>query len=254
MKRTRLALLCFLLLLCAGCGSGAQSATTIPPTPTETLAVVPTPPTVSSHLVYFMTGDHMKLAGLLYGQGKTMVICSHMLNTTKDIWSKSGIPQRLAALGYAVLAYDFRGNGDSQGLSDPSTLDVDLRAAVTFARQQGATKIVLLGASMGGTASLKVATEETVTAVISLSGPQYFEVNVSDTDVKSITIPKLFLASQDDNQFVTDAQHMYAVANPPKEIHIYPGGAHGTYIFGGPNGDNPAQRVLRFIGQYAPAG
>ena len=98
------------------------------------------------------TGDHVQHSGLLYGHGKTMVICSHMLRTNKDIWGESGIPQRLAVLGYQVLAYDFRGNGDSAGLADASTLDVDLRAAVVFAHQQGATKIVLLGASMGGTA------------------------------------------------------------------------------------------------------
>jgi len=106
----------------------------------------------------------------------------------------------------------------------------------------------------GGTASLKVAAEEQVTAVISLSGPQEFSVSVSDNEVKAIKAPKLFMVSKDgEDPFVSNARHMYAIASPPKEIHIYPGVAHGTDIFGGENGDDPAQRVLHFITQYAPA-
>jgi uncharacterized protein len=256
MNYVRLLPLSFLLIVLVACGSGApaQSAATPKPTPTPGTTPTPTIPNVPTRPVRFFTSDHVQLSGLLYGHGKTMVICSHMLRTNKDIWGESGIPQRLAVLGYQVLAYDFRGNGDSAGLADASTLDVDLRAAVVFAHQQGATKIVLLGASMGGTASLKVAAEEQVTAVISLSGPQEFSVSVSDNEVKAIKAPKLFMVSKDDEDpFVSDARHMYAIASPPKEIHIYPGVAHGTDIFGGENGDDPAQRVLHFITQYAPA-
>ena len=259
MRRARLLLLICLLLLLAGCSSGTASQPVVSATPSPTdkptpiIAPTPTIPSVPARIVHFTTSDHVQLAGLLYGHGKTMVICSHQFHTTKAIWSESGIPQRLAVLGYQVLAYDFRGNGDSAGTPDSSKLDVDLRAAVDFAHQQGATKIVLMGASMGGTASLKVAAEEQVTAVISLSGPQEFGVNVSDNDVNAITAPKLFLVSENDDSFVTDARHMYAIAHLPKEIHIYPGNAHGTDIFGGNNGDDPAQRVLHFIAQYAPA-
>ena len=176
-----------------------------------------------------------------------------MSRTDKSIWVATGIPQRLAVLGYEVLAYDFRGNGDSPGPQDIWSLDVDLRAAVSFAHQQGASKIVLMGASMGGTTSLKVAAEEQVTAVISISGPQTFSFTVTDDELKAIQAPKLFIDSENDGSFITDTQHMYAVATPPKEIHIYPGGAHGTDIFGGDNGDDPAQRLLHFIEQYAPA-
>ena len=61
------------------------------------------------------------------------------------------------------------------------------------------------------------------------------------------------MASENDDSFVTDARHMHDIATSPKEIYIYPGNAHGTDIFGGNNGDDPAQRVLQFIAQYAPA-
>lgn len=253
MKFPRLLILVSSLLVFAGCGSGTPSPLAQGATPTSTFAPVPTTPAVPARVVSFTTSDHVKLDGLLYGQGKTMVICSHMSETSLAIWKDSGIPQRLAVLGYQVLAYDFRGNGGSGGAPDPSFLDVDLSAAVSFAHQQGATKIVLMGASMGGTASLKVATTGQAAAVISLSGPQFYGVPVTDTDLQAMRIPKLFMDSQDDEPYVTDARHMYDVASAPKEIDIYPGSAHGTYIFGGDNGDGPAQRILHFLAQYAPA-
>jgi hypothetical protein len=78
-------------------------------------------------------------------------------------------------------------------------------------------------------------------------------VNVTDADLKAMKVPKLFLASEGDEEFASDAKHMYDVASPPKEIFIYPGTGHGTEILGGDNGDGPAQRILHFIAQYAPA-
>ncbi len=256
MKRSGMLLLVFLLLFFVACSSGSPSQSTSVPTPrpTPSPGITPTPtiPAIPSRLVHFSTLDHVQLAGLLYESGKTAVVCSHELRTSKIIWSDSGIPQRLASRGYMVLAYDFRGNGDSEGQFDSTKLDVDLRAAIAFVHQQGATRIVLLGSSMGGTATLKVAASTPVTVVITLSAPQSFGINIGDTDVKAIHAPKLFVNSQDDT-FSSDTRHMYAIANAPKEIHLYPGSAHGTSIFDEYSNDL-TQRILDFIVHYAPIG
>ena len=256
MKLLRLLPLLPLLLMLAACtGISSQAAPTATPFPT--VPPVPTPPDIPSRPVSFTTSDHLNLVGQLYGQGKTWVICSHMNGTTMSIWSDSGIPQRLAAMGYQVLLYDFRGFGSSAGDVDTTTLDVDLTASVNYAQKQGATKVVLLGASMGGTASLNVAANDPnkalIAAVISLSGPQDFGVDVTDAQLKVMTIPKLFLASVDDDTFGSDAQHMYDIASPPKEIHLYEGQNHGTTILNSNDGDDPALRILHFIQKYAPA-
>lgn len=255
MKRATLFLVIALLFLLISCRSETVSYPTLSPTPNTkpTQGFMPTPtatiPDVPSRAVQFMTSDHIQLAGLLYGHGRTAVICSHELHTTKAIWSNSGVAQRLAALGYIVLAYDFRGYGDSSGQRNAGANDVDLHAAIAFVRHQGATKIVLLGSSMGGTVTLKVAASEQVAAVITLSAPQEFGVNVSDADIQAITAPKLFVNSQNDD-FASDTMHMYSVANPPKELHLYPGTAHGIAIF---DGEDLLQRLLDFIARSAPA-
>src|SRR5260370_33765287 len=106
----------FLFVSCSSPVPTVQTAAPPPPTPTPGITPTPTIPAVSSRLVHFSTSDQVQLGGLLYGQGKTAVICSHMLGTDKSIWPDSGIPQRLALRGYLVLAYDFRGYADSMGV------------------------------------------------------------------------------------------------------------------------------------------
>ena len=248
MKRVCLLLLSLAFLITA-CSSGTGSPGTLSrpsPAPTSTSS------DASIRPASFMTSDHIQLAGLVYGQGKTMIICTHMSDTTYDTWIDTGMPEYLATLGYAVLLFNFRGYGASQGSQDPSFLDVDLRAAVNFAQRQGATRIVLMGASMGGTAALKVAAEIQVTAVISLSGPLAFGVSITDDELKAMKTPKLFLASADDPPFAGAATHMYEVARAPKQIHIYPGIAHGTHLLPGLDTD-PARLIVHFLEQYAPA-
>ncbi|GCE16575.1 alpha/beta hydrolase [Dictyobacter kobayashii] len=256
LKSSRLLLFSLLLILLAACTS-QETAT---PAATPTLAPSPTPgvtptttiPAITSTLVHFKTSDDVNLAGSMYGSGKIFVICSHELRTTKEIWKDSGMPQRLAALGYHVLAYDFRGNGDSAGTSNLTILDTDLKAAITFAKKQGATKIVLLGSSMGGTASLKVAASTDVAAVVTLSAPEMFPTNVTDEDVKAIKAPKLFINSEFDD-YTNDTKHMYDVASAPKELHIYTdSNLHGVALFGSDHSADLYQRILTFITHYAP--
>ncbi|GHO89344.1 alpha/beta hydrolase [Dictyobacter formicarum] len=253
LKSIRPLFLCTLLIMLAACASqeATQPVATSTPTPTPGVTPTATIPAISSTLVHFKTADNVNLAGSLYGNGKVFVICSHELRTTKEIWKDSGMPQRLAALGYHVLAYDFRGNGDSGGTSDLTVLDIDLKAAIAFAQKQGATKIILLGSSMGGTASLKVAAKTNVAAIITLSSPETFPTNVTDEDVKAISAPKLFINSAYDT-YTSDTTHMHDIASPPKELHIYPGNQHGTAIFGTESGADLTQRIFTFITHYVP--
>ncbi|MBE3561120.1 MAG: alpha/beta fold hydrolase [Ktedonobacteraceae bacterium] len=243
--------LLFLLLLLTACGGTTASQPAPSPTPIPAITPTPTIPDIPSRKVQFVTPDHVKLTGLLFGRGQVAVVCSHMRRSTKQIWSDSGIAQQLAQRGYLVLTYDFRGNGDSEGKSDITKLDVDLRAAMAFIHQQGATKIILMGASMGGSATLDVASKVPVAAAITLSAPLNFEVDLTN-EVPKISVPKLFINSQNDD-YAQDTQQMFDSARPPKEIHLYPGGAHGTAIFDGDNGADLTARILAFVARYVPA-
>lgn len=246
-----LSLIAVMTLALAGCGSagGAASATATtaiptPPQPTATL-VVPW------HTVSFTTPDGLHLSGVLYGSGTTGVALSHQSDGTQNQWR--GFAQHLAANGYMALAFDFRGHGASAGPADISKEDIDLRAAIRYLRTQGATRIVLMGASLGGAVTLRVAATESVAAVATLSAVAFMPTQeVTDDTIRAIKAPKLFINSKLDDAAAT-TQHMYDVASPPKQIYIYPGIAHGVGIFSGDYGPDLTQRLLTFLATYAPA-
>jgi pimeloyl-ACP methyl ester carboxylesterase len=241
------------LWMFAACGTGAnpQKAAVTPTatiTPTLAITATPTPPNVKSTLVHFTTQDHVQLAGLLYGNGgTTAIICSHELRGTKADWSDSA--PWFAARGFMVLAYDFRGNGDSQGLYDLGKGDQDLLAAIAFVHSHGAKKVILLGSSMGADISLIVAAETQVAGVITLS-PEYL-FGLSNDEIKAISAPKLFINSEGDI-YASDTQQMFQNARPPKELHLYTGSAHGVVIFETDDGQDLIARIIAFANKYAP--
>lgn len=196
----------------------------------------------------FTTQDHVQLAGVLYGNNSTTaIICSHEHPGSKAQWSDSA--PWFAARGFMVLAYDFRGLGESQGQFDASKLDKDVLAAIALAHSRGAKRIILLGSSMGADISLIVAAETQVAGVITLS-PEYL-FGLSNNQIRAISVPKLFINSVDDG-FADDTQHMYQNARPPKALHLYPGNAHGVAIFGTQYGQDLIARIIAFANTYAP--
>ncbi len=229
------------LLFLAACGTPPPADA--PPTSSPSTADSATKE--GPRVVTFVSDDGVTLSGTLYGSGARAIIFSHMFPTDQTSWTP--LAKDLAGHGYLVLTYDFRGYGTSQGTKDVSKIDHDLRAAVTFVRAQGATRLALVGASMGGMATAKVAAVEKPDAVVIMSAPQSFMgLAVSDDEVKAITAPKLFIGSEQDGPTSTTL-HMFDVAPEPKDKHIYPGSGHGTYIFDSEYGADLTQRIIQFI-------
>jgi len=179
--------------------------------------------------VTFTTEDGIDINGNIFGSGNRWVILSHMRPTTQTSWSD--FARYLADNDYIVLTYDFRGYGKSGGSQDISNIDKDLEAALDFVRQYDAEKIFLMGASMGGTASLIVSSRQSVDGVISFSSPAEFKGLSAVDKVGNIDAPKLFIASQGDENAVNSANTLFDASPEPKEIEILDGSAHGTFIF-----------------------
>ena len=235
----------------AGCGASTVGGT---PQPTAT-PVSPTPtamPDVPTRDVTFTTPDGVLLDGTLYGSGTMGVVLSHQVNGQQSQWMY--FARVLAAHGYLALTFDFRGRGASEGTPDTAKQDVDLRAAIQFRRGQSVKRIALMGASLGGAVTLRVAaTDAAIAAVATLSAvAQWTTQPVTDDIIKAIKAPTLFINSKLDPA-AGDTQHMYDVAAAPKEIHLYEGNEHGVALFGGPHGADLTQRLLTFMNTYAPA-
>ena len=259
MQRTRTiwaAVIVFPLALVGLVGCGASSPLASQPTPIPTHTPYPTPtPTlaVPSHAVTFTTSDHILLGGLWFGAGKTVVIFSNQTDTTAGDWTP--IAQQFAAQGYAALCYDYRGRGSSQGTrAYGPDLMTDLHAAIAFARSQGAQRITLVGASLGGAVTANVAANPgaDVAAVAIISAPSDFpQVEVAATTMAAIAAPKLLMNSQGDS-YASQTQAMYDEARQPKTLKLYPGVDHGLALLLGSNGSDAMRRLLALMTQYAP--
>lgn len=205
----------------------------------------------SEQAVTFSSSDGVRLAGTVFGSGHVGIVLSHMFPTDQTSWVAFG--RRLAAEGYRALAYDFRGYGKSSGQATIAQIDRDVRAASDYLRAQGMTQLVLIGASMGGTASVKAAGDTRAVALVVLSSPSSFRgLSVSASDLARVTMPSLWITSEEDS-VTSDMRKMYSAAGGPKALHVYAGDVHGTYLFESAHATDLTSRVLRFLTQYVPA-
>jgi pimeloyl-ACP methyl ester carboxylesterase len=216
----------------------------------------PSAPPSGSTAVSFASADGVTLEGRLFGGGEIGVVLSHMLPADQTSWW--GFADQLAGEGYLVLTYDFRGycpGGDagcSKGEKNIDAIWQDVLGAIDFIRSQGAQRVVLAGASMGGTASLVAAAQPGVDvgAVVTLSAPTSIEGLTADAEVLThVAVAKLFIAGAGDGQAADSAQTLYDQSPPPKRLEILATGDHGTDILDG-NQSGPARSlIIDFLAQ-----
>jgi alpha-beta hydrolase superfamily lysophospholipase len=107
-------------------------------------------------------------------------------------------------------------------------------------RKRGKQKVFLVGASMGGMASLVAgaSVKPAVDGVVSVSGPARFMGMNAAATAPRLRVPVLYLAAEgDDNggfDFSDDAREMYAAtAATDKRLQVLPGRQHGVALVGG---------------------
>jgi len=176
------------------------------------------------------------------GTGPTAVVLAHESDDNACAWAFF-VPQ-LAAAGRQVLAFDFSGKGDSDYVGD-GRLDLDVLAAVNQARKQGATKVVVMGASMGGTAVVTAAGTPTsgINGVVSISAPGSYLNADAEAAAAHLKVPAMFAASRSDKDYAQVAQAMSkscGCAYP--KVFLFDGSLHGLQLLRD-TADGPALRA-----------
>ncbi len=215
-----------------------------------------------SEAVAFRTSDGVRLAGRLFGpQDATAgVVLAHMLPADQSSWYE--FADRLGAEGYRVLTFDLRGycpGGDagcSEGTKEPSAAWEDVAAARAFLRKQGPSRLALVGASLGGTASLVSASRdpEGIVGVATLSAPVSIDGLVADPDVMAaVGAAKLFLAGYDDpNGAAASAQTLYDESLQPKQLEVLTTADHGTDLLSGNQGERSRTVLEGWLTHFLP--
>lgn len=211
--------------------------------------------------VTFTTDDGIKLAGRLFGPDDATagVVLAHMLPADQSSWYD--FAQRLGAMGYRALTFDFRGycpGGDagcSEGERAIAGIWQDVLAAKDFLVEEGVTRVALVGASMGGTASLVAAAQVSteVEAVITLSAPASIEgLTAGPEVVQASAAAKLFMAGDGDTTAADAASTFYEESLQPKKLEILTTSDHGTDLLTGNQGEIARTTILTWLGQYLP--
>jgi pimeloyl-ACP methyl ester carboxylesterase len=213
----------------------------------------------ASRAVSFRSSDGVRLSGRLFGDGSVGVVLSHMLPADQTSWWD--FASDLADRGYTALTYDFRGycpGGDagcSAGTRDIAAIWQDVLGAIDEVRSAGTTRVALIGASMGGTASLVAASKPgvDVQAVITLSAPTSIEGLVADPDtLATVTAAKLFIAGSGDAQAADAAQALFGSSPQPKRVDILTSNDHGTDLLTGNQSGIVRTTMLDYLQEYAP--
>lgn len=159
--------------------------------------------------------------------------------------------------GYNLMALDYRGFGKSEGSPSMAGAETDIQTALQYLTEKypGQTLFVF-GQSIGGTlavsgvakspyqnringiiidsafSSTRRIAREKVAQIWLLWPFQYplsflVESHSAETDISGLTVPKLFITTEDDN--IVPVHHtrlLFDKAEAPKEIKIVPNGGH----------------------------
>lgn len=205
-------------------------------------------PTTSAPSVSFMAGDGVTLRGHLFGSGDSWIVLSHMFPDDQTAWFP--FAAELAGRGYHILTYDFRGYGESDGQKQINQIDRDVSAAVGYVRRQHPRRIVLLGASMGGTASVIAASKGNLDGLITLSAPITFHgLNAGDSP---LSLPVLFVSSELDDDNQVSARTLFDNAGQERSIDIVAGSAHGIGLLTSNQASQVRADIFKFLDRYAP--
>lgn len=199
--------------------------------------------------VSFSTQDGGMVYALVYGAGERGVVLAHGGQFNKESWDTQA--QALAASGFRVLAFDFRGYGDSRGPQDSrgdKDRKFDVLAAVRYLRATGAKSVSVVGASMGGdhAAEAAEAEPESIDRLVLLAAGAY-------TTLSRMHGPKLFILCRDDVMGaeriprLPTIREQFEKASGPKRMIILEGSAHAQKIFATDQGDRLMRDILQFL-------
>lgn len=211
-------------LLLAGCGGGGDGGgSTAAPSPSATATVNDfgclSPEQAKAGSVSFPSSDGQAVEGFLTGTGGTALVLAHQADGDVCQWIPNA--QDLAKDGYRVLAVNSAGSEVRE-----------LTAAAAYLRGKGAKKVLLVGASKGGTSVLSAAGAITppVDAVVSLSAPSAYSGMDASMVVPNLAMPVFYMAAEGDTEFADSTKELSKITKKAEEndLYIVGGANHGV--------------------------
>ncbi|GAA1358580.1 alpha/beta hydrolase family protein [Streptomyces beijiangensis] len=189
--------------------------------------------------VSFKSAESTDTGGFLTGSGTTGILLAHQADGDVCQWVVKA--RELGKSGYRVLAVNSTGSEVSE-----------LVGGAAYLRTKGVTKLLLMGASKGGTAVIEAATvlKPKPDAVVSLSGPAVYGDMDASAAAPKLTTPVLYMAGEYDSEFARAAQELHKASTkaPENKLSYVKGTSqHGVSLL-----DDPANwaTVQAFLKKY----
>lgn len=188
----------------------------------------------------FEVENGLVITGTLYRPADTDppwpgVLLLHMIYGQRQEWEE--LARTLSQNGYAALAIDMRGHGETGGEMNWDLARQDISQVwQTFTSRQEikADSTAVIGASMGANmAVLLGADQPDVQALVLLSpGLNYYMVQTAEPLAAYGVRPVLIIASQEDGYAASSSEELIKVAQGEAILEMYAGIGHGTAMLG----------------------
>lgn len=226
--------------------------------------------------VVIPTADGLELSGWLVppagdDTGFTVVVCNGNAGNRSY---RVPLAEALAARGYRVLLFDYRGYGGNPGSPSESGLAEDARAVVDYlAGLKGVdrARLVYFGESLGAAVAVDLAVEHPpaslvlrspFTSLVDMASTHYPFVPASlllwdrfDNQEKmpAVMAPVLVVAGSDDRIVPTEqSRRVYEAGPDPKRLVVIEGADHNDYSLLA--GEELIDAVVSFLQEHDPGG
>jgi pimeloyl-ACP methyl ester carboxylesterase len=228
-------------VLLTGCGGGGSDGkATAGPSPSGTADDFGclSPEQAKTSSVTFPAAQGQVVEAFASGTGGTALVFAHQADGDVCQWVPRAMD--LAKDGYRVVAVNSAGSEVAE-----------LTAAAAYARSEGATRVLLIGASKGGTAALSAAGVITpkVDAVVSLSAPATYGGMDASSVVPTLTMPVFYMAADLDSTFADSTRQLSKATKEAKEndLWIVDGSNHGVNML---RDETNYARLKAFVKKY----
>jgi pimeloyl-ACP methyl ester carboxylesterase len=211
------------------------------------LAAACTPGSASAQVsITFATRDSGVVTADEYGTGVSAVLLVPGGRFDRRSWAQQA--RVFADAGLRVLAIDLRGRGDTRvGRAGLDSLHLDVLGAIEYLRATGATRLTVVGASLGGWA----AAEAVVVAAPVVDGL----VLIAHAPIERperLRARTLFVVSRGDTRGggiprLSEVREQYRRARGSNTLVVLEGAAHAQQLFATDQGLKALTAILRFV-------
>jgi pimeloyl-ACP methyl ester carboxylesterase len=174
----------------------------------------------------------LSIAAVEFGSGPKGVVLAHQSDASMCQWLEYAA--ELAEHGYRVVAFDFAGFGASSPTESKTYLD-DIRTVVSYLRDRGTGRVVVVGASMGATMSIVAAAAITppLQGVVAVSPPTTFDAVNAERAAPELRTPALYIAGESDGDYEVYAEEINeATPEALRSLLVVDSPDHGVELVG----------------------